>query len=321
MPGAMSDAAHIPVIHDSPEWHEIRARHIGGSEIASLWDLPPGERPGYLTSRFALWHIKAGNAPPPRIDNPRTQWGLRLEAAIADGAAEKEGWEIVKGGYVSDPTTRGLGATLDFVILSDPAEDGPGVLEVKNVSWLVHKKSWGGEPPFHILLQHQHQFAASGYTWGAVAALVDHNDLRVYRYRARPRLIAEIRARVTAFWASIDDGREPPVDGSDSASDVLRSLYPEVIDDAVDMRTCNEWAEAAEALHGAAEARRGANDEYDAAKNRIIRLLDGHRRGWGNGWAVNTTIIPENSGREPKPGERIGAKKEVRKYSAKEMGT
>lgn len=317
----MSNAAHIPIVHDSPEWHVMRARHIGGSEIGALWDLPSDERPGYLLSRFALWHIKAGNAPPPAVDNPRTQWGLRLEAAVADGAAEQEGWEIVKGGYVSDHTTRGLGCTLDFVIQSDPAEEGPGALEVKNVDWMVYKRSWRDEPPPHILLQHQHQLAATGYSWGAVAAFIGGNDLHVYRYKARPRLITEIRARVTAFWASIGAGEEPPPDGSSSASDVLRSLYPEVLDDAIDMGASDEWAGAAKALHDRAEARRDASGAYEEAKNQVVRLLNGHKRGWGAGWTVNTSITPANPGRPPKPGELIGKRTEIRKYTAKGMGT
>jgi predicted phage-related endonuclease len=308
------------VEHDSQAWHDLRARHIGGSEIAALFDLPRGETPAYLTSRFALWHIKAGNAPPLFVDNPRVKWGLKLESVIAEAAAEEFGWTYDKGGYVEDETTSGLGCTLDFVIHSDPDETGPGALEAKNVDWLQHKRSWtGDEPPPHILLQLQHQLAATGYSWGAVVALVGGNDLRCYRYKARPRLIEDIRRRVREFWASIDAGQEPPVDGSDSASAVLAALYPEIIDDSIDMRASNEWAEAAHAFHTAAEARRAANDDYDEAKNRIVKLLDGHKRGWGNGWQVNTAITSPNPGREPKPGELIGKRAEVRKYTAKEM--
>ncbi len=305
--------------HDSPEWHALRARHVGGSEIAALFDLAPEDTPAYLRSKFALWHVKAGNAPPPAVDNPRVKWGLQLEAVIAEAAATENGWSVQKGGYVSDDNCEGLGCTLDYVIDYDPAERGPGALEIKNVDWLVHKRSWETEPPPHILLQHQPQLAATGYEWGAVCCLIGGNDLRVYRYKARPLLIADIRRRVKEFWKSIDEGKEPPVDGSDSAAAVLAALHPQVTDDAVDMRNNNEWAEAAHGLYMAAEARRQANDDYDLAKNRIVQLLGGHKRGWGNGWTVDTKITAENPGREPKPGELIGKRKESRSYTAKEM--
>jgi predicted phage-related endonuclease len=311
--------------HDSPEWHALRARHVGGSEIAALFDLASEDTPNYLRSRFALWHIKSGRVPEPKVDNPRADWGLMLEVAIAAGAAKANNWSIRKGGYVEDNTCPGLGCTLDFIIDEDPEEEGPGDLEIKNVDWMVHKRSWtGDEPPPHILLQHQHQLAATGHTWGAVVALVGGNDLRTYRYKARPKLIEDIRRRVREFWASIDAGKEPPVDGSDSASAVLAALYPEIVDDAVDMRESNEWAEAAHGLYMAAEARRAANDDYDLAKNRVVKLLDGHKRGWGNGWAVNTSITAENPGKaitEAEVGKIVGKRKESRSYTAKEMTT
>jgi predicted phage-related endonuclease len=308
---------HYP--HDSVEWHAIRAKNIGGSEISALFDLPDDQVPAYMMRRFALWHVKAGNAPSPPVDGVRPKWGLRLEAVIADAVAEEHGWEVIKGGYATDPATPGLGCTLDFVIASDTEEDGPGALETKSIDWLIHKRSWtDDEPPPHVLLQLQHQLAATGYSWGAVAALVGGNDLRLYRYKARPKLIAEIRRRVIEFWASIEAGQPPPVDGSDSASAVLASLYPEIIDDAVNMSLSNEWAEAANGLYDAAEARRAAGHAYDEAKNRIVALLDGHRRGWGNGWAVNCSVTPANPGREPKPGELVGKRAETRRYTVKE---
>lgn len=310
------------IIHDSPEWHDLRARHVGGSEIAALFDLKPEDTPNYLTSKFALWHIKAGNAPPLFVDNPRTGWGIRLEAIIAEAAAEENKWSVQKGGYVSDIQCEGLGCTLDYVIDYDPTESGPGALEIKNVDWLVHKRSWNDEPPPHILLQLQHQLAATGYSWGAVCCLIGGNDLRTYRYKARAAIITDIRRRVREFWKSVDENKEPSVDGSTSASSILAALYPEVADDAVDMRENNEWAEAAHGLYMAAEARRNANDEYDLKKNRVAKLLDGHKRGWGNGWAVNTAVTAASLGKEitaADVGKIVGARKESRSFTAKEM--
>ena len=304
--------------HNSPEWHATRARHVGSSEIGGLYNLTPEDTPNYLNSRFSLWHIKKGNAPPTFVDNPRVSWGIRLEAVIAEAAAEENKWSVQKGGYFIDHTCPGLGASLDYVIEYDPTEKGPGVLELKNVDWLVHKRSWQNEPPPHILLQLQHQLAATGYGWGAVCCLVGGNDLRTYRYAARPLLIADIRRRVREFWASIDSDDEPKVDGSESASEVLRALYPEIEDDSIDLRENNEFPEAAHALYMAAEARKTASVAYEEAKNRVIRLLDGHKRAWGGGWSVSTSITPASNGRPAEPGEIIGKRRESRSYTAKE---
>jgi len=314
----MNAPAIIHYPHDSPEWHAARARNLGSSEIAALFDLPNDQVPAYMMRRFALFHVKAGSAPPPVVDGARPKWGLLLEAVIAEAAAEAHGWEVTKGGYVTDATTPGLGCSLDFVIASDPEEDGPGVLETKSIDWLIHKRSWtDAEPPPHILLQLQHQLCATGYSWGAVAALVGGNDLRVYRYKARPKLIAEIRRRVQDFWASIEAGKPPPVDGSDSASAVLASLYPQVVDDAIDMEFSNEWPIAVCDFMAAAERRRAVNVEYDEAKNRVAALLGTHKRGYGGGYSVNVAVIEAKQDRPAEPGEIIKGRAGSRRYAAR----
>lgn len=262
--------------------------------------------------------VKAGRAPPPEVDNARVRWGLRLEPFIAEAAAEENGWIISKGGYVSDATTPGLGCTLDYIV-QEPAQaeielgfSGLGALELKASDWLVHRRAWtDDEPPMHVLLQLQHQLAATGYSWGAVACLIGGNDLRTYRYAARPKLIAEIRARVTAFWQSIRDGKEPPVDGSDGARAVLRAIYPEPEDDAIDLAGDNEWPTLCAELLDLSERRRGLEKDEAARKLAIEQKLAGHRRGFGGGFAASVSIIP--------PAEFVMKRKESRRLNVREV--
>jgi len=301
------------------EWLALRAKYVGASAVAALF----GVQADYQLSEFALWHVKAGSAPEPDISGPRLTWGLKLEEVIGAAAAEEKGWTVRRGRYaIADDCD--LGASLDFEIDADPTGEfeGPGVLETKNVDWLVHKRKWvDEEPPPHILLQLQAQLAATGYTWGAVASLVGGNDLRIYPYAARPTLIAEIKRRVTAFWQSIADGRRPSVDGSAGASHVLAHLYAEPADDAVDMSYSNEWPEAVAGFLAAQKARKEADAGYDLAKNRVVALLGGHKRGWGAGYSVSTAITPAKPDREAAPGEIIKGRAETRRYTAKEMAT
>ena len=125
-----------------------------------------------------------------RIDTTGARW---TSHPAATAAGEREGWTVLPGQYAS---LDGLGATLDRIIAAPGPNDegvaGPGVLELKNVDWIAHRAQWGTEPPAHILVQLQAQLAATGFGWGAVAALVGGNDLHIYRYTARPRLQADI---------------------------------------------------------------------------------------------------------------------------------
>ena len=145
---------------DPAEWHTLRARHIGASEVAILF----GAQPDYMPGLNALWQIKAGRVPPPQVDNPRTRAVLALEDVITALAVEQNGWEVLPGQYASRD---GFGATLDRIIAApgptDEGCEGPGVLELKNVDWIAHRRTWGDEPPLHILLQLQAQLLATGF--------------------------------------------------------------------------------------------------------------------------------------------------------------
>lgn len=293
-------------------WHAARSRVVGGSEVAALFDV----QPDYAMSLYALWHVKAGNVPPPRFENERVAWGLRLEDAIAEGAAEQEGWTIRKGGHVLDPTTPGLGCTLDYIIEGDE----PGALEIKNADWLAHKRDWiGDEPPMHILLQLQHQLAATGYTWGAVACLVGGNQLRIYEYKARPKLIADIRRRVAEFWQSIDEGREPPIDGSAGASAVLRALYPDTTPEIADLSADNELPGICAEYIAHGHARRQAEAAEAEAKNRLIGKLGAHQHALAQGYRISVAVTPAKPDRPARPDEIIKGRAESRRYTVKEF--
>ena len=300
------------------EWHGLRARNVGGSEVAALF----GVQPDYAMSHYALWHVKAGKVPPPVVDNPRADAGLRLERAIAEWAAEQEAWKIEDAGYVTDPTTSGLGCTLDFIIRDhgETEYEGPGLLECKNTDWMVHRRSWvDGEPPLHILLQLQHQLACTGFAWGAVVCLVGGNDLRVYRYNARPKLIADIRRRVAAFWESIAQDQPPPVDGSDSAAAVLRAMYPETTDEIADLRDDNELPEICAGMLHASAKRRDAEKEEAEYKNRLIAKLGPHIAADCEGFRVRVAVTAAKEAAPAPHGYIIPGRKESRRYTIKEF--
>jgi predicted phage-related endonuclease len=306
-----------PVPADRDEWLAMRQKHIGASEIAALF----GVQANYALSHFDLWHVKKGNAPPPFVGGPRVNWGKRLEDVIAEAAAEEFHYTSYKGRFAICDDCHGMSATLDYEVESDPKGEftGPGVMECKAVDWLQHKKTWvDGEPPFQILLQEQAQMACAGYSWGTTPHLIGGNNLQDYRFVARPGLIAEMKARVNAFWQSIRDNIPPPPDGSSCTADILRSLYPEVVDDVIDLSFSNEWPEACADFYAAGESRRDANKVYEGAKNRVVSLLGSHKRGYGAGWSVNTSVTPENPGRPATAGEIIGKRAEIRKYTVKE---
>lgn len=313
------DAFGLPPLRDDA-WHAARARVIGGSEIAALF----GVQPDYALSHYALWHVKAGRIEPPEVSGARPAWGLRLERTIAEAAAEQEGWTVEPRGHVAHPRGIGLGCTLDYIITAgEPGRDTIGVLELKNADWLQHRRAWtDGEPPLHILLQLQTQLACTGATWGAIACLVGGNDLRIYRYEARPKLIADIERRTIAFWQSIADNKPPPVDGSDSAAAALRALYPVMTDEEADLSADNELPDLCARLTHATAARSKAEKEEAALKAGIFAKIGAHKRASTEGFRIKVAVTPENPGVTITPamvGQVINKRKESRRLTVVEV--
>ena len=269
------------------QWLSLRRSNIGASEVACLFDCSP------YTSRYALWQIKAGRIPEPELSGERPKWGLRLEDAIIAAFVEETGcaYAYRRAGYVQHPTVGGLGCTPDFFLVDRggiPIE----IAETKNVDWLQHKRQWGGEPPAHILLQTQAQLACTGMGSVTVVALVGGNDLKHYRFERRPKIIAEIESRVAEFWQSIRDGRDPPVDSSDSTAAALKALYPgdDGDDEPVDMRGDNELPELCADYQRAVNARKDAEADEKAARSAIMAKVGEHRTAFCDGWTIRRSV-------------------------------
>lgn len=259
----------IPIASEA-EWHAIRLKHVGGSESAALM----GCQEDYQLSAFALWQVKSGRIPPPEVTGPRIEAGKRLEGAIAEWIAFGENWKIEQfKGYAECDSFAGMGCTPDFRILN--REEGVGLLQIKNVDSLVHKRKWtNGEPPMSVLIQVQHEMHSTGLKYCYVGALVGGNEPVTYRVDYRPKIGAEIEKRVRAFWDSIKAGQEPAVDGSDTTAAALAAMYPEAEPaKAIDLTQDNEFAIRWGAFKQARMDRQAAEKSEQSSKNWIMAKI------------------------------------------------
>lgn len=305
----------LEITEGTPEWHDIRRKHIGGSEVAGLF----GVQPDFAMSHFTLHQVKAGRIPPPPVeDGPgsRVWFGHKLEPAIARLAAEMYGWEVEKGGYAIDATVPGMGCSLDYVIKEPGAEEtrlgfhGPGVLQLKNSDWLAHRKEWTAkEPPLWILLQLQHEIACSQYGWGCIVCLVGGNELPCYRYAARPRIADAIRDKVRDFWADVRRGRFPSIDKTNSTAEALRATFPSVQDEQpLDMRGDTKFADICGGLLVAQADLASAIENYQGLRNELEAMLEGHTFAECEGFRVRVAVTPAT-----------GKRRETRRVKVREV--
>ena len=256
----------IPVINEE-HWHDLRRRHVGGTESAALFGLSP-----YI-SLFELYHRKVGNLPEPDFSgNDRIFWGKYLEPSIAAGVAHIRGWKVQKvTDYMVNDNCPGHGASLDYEILGDPR--GPGVLEIKTVDFLTFRNDWEDEqPPVQYELQLQTQFACSSYTWGCIAVLIGGNDMKIFDYEARPKTISKIEAKVTKFWRMVKN-RTPPPPVFDVDYDAVSKLYPRAGGGYVNLTGVNAAENACDRYHAASETASEAEKIRKAARAELLTLI------------------------------------------------
>lgn len=297
-------------ITNESHWHELRAKHIGGSEVAALFGRSP------YTTPWQLWMEKAGKLERP-FDERWTRAGKFFEAGIAAWAADKWNMNIHKvEEYHTDDETPGLGATLDYA-----TDDGVPV-EIKFNHWKSADWTCEGDVltqvPESYIWQVQHQLACYGGDYGWLVAFIDGEPRRM-KVRRSERIIQNIRKAVLDFWASISNDKPPSVDYVNDGEALADMLFMNRVHDVTlppDMQErfqkYLEWqallkegetitkALKAELLEAAENAMRGINDRGPKA---IVRC---------GPYKMSLTVVDESPGKLVTPdmvGTHIGGRK------------
>jgi hypothetical protein len=220
-----------------------------------------------------------------------------------------------------------MACSVDYII-AQPGETeqkmgfvGPGVLQIKNSDYLQHRAEWtNSEPPFHIILQLQHEIACTGLSWGAIGVLKGGNEVLVYRYPASAKMATAIRNRVKEFWDDVREGRIPNVDGTDSTADTLKALYPSVPNPIPkDFTGDKEFMNACVGFLNAAANNAQSKKAYDDAKNFLESKLQGVTSAKGDGFSVTVSVPADKPDRFAKEGELIKGRKGGRTIRIREI--
>lgn len=247
------------------EWLAARRDGIGGSDAPAVLGLSPYATP------LRVYHEKIG-MPAEELSPERAEflrWGLLLEQPIAMAYFEATLREVVAPPAftifrsVAHPHRF---ATVDRIVF-DKAR-GAGILEIKNVGpWMADK--WEDGVPDEFLIQHQHQLAVMGLSWGSVAALIAGQRFAFVDIDRDDGLIDIVEPKIDRFWDDIQHQREPKAEAGDS--DLLKRLYPETTGEIItldaDFIALDEERTAADAALKEAERRK------ETASNRIKAAL------------------------------------------------
>jgi putative phage-type endonuclease len=214
-----------------------RAMKIGGSEAAAACGVDPHR------SRLMLWAEKARGFERPETEPMR--WGKLLEPVVyAD--LERQGFELMPcpDAEWSHPKWPWLVGHPDGFAQVGGAR---AVLEIKTAGY------WSGQDwnedagaPLPYLVQAHHYMVLTGCRTTLLACLVGGQRLEVVTVFYDAAVADAMLELELAFIDALRSDTPPPPDGSDSAHDAIRELYPEA--NGATMRLDRATWEAVKAL-------------------------------------------------------------------------
>lgn len=199
-----------------PEWLKIRRQGIGGSDAAAALGLSKWSSP------YSLWTEKTSDTEPVEITNQAMTWGNRLEEAIGHGFAEDTGIPVMRyPAMLRSKQWPWMMVNLDFI-----TADGLAVVECKNVGLRAADQWENDQVPIHYAVQVQHEMAVTGMDSAWLAVLIGGQDPRYIRVERDETVIADMAAKLEAFWHSVTTGTPPTVDESEATKEALALRFP-----------------------------------------------------------------------------------------------
>lgn len=214
------------------EWLTVRRGGIGSSDAAAAVGLNP------YCSALELWLDKTGRGTPkkpdPEDDSSPTYWGSLLEPIVAAHYTRRTGLKVrrVKA-VLQHPQCPWMLANIDREVMSSSEVQ---ILECKTAG--IHgSRLWESGVPEYVQIQVMHQLAVTGKQAADVAVLLGGQELRVHRIQRDEAVIAHLIALEKQFWWHVENDVAPSADGSASADQALRLLFPN------DSGTTVDWSE------------------------------------------------------------------------------
>lgn len=231
-------------------WLEKRKHYVTGTDAGKLIGVSP------YGGKFAVWLDKMGRAAPV-VETPAMKAGKKFESAILQTYAEEMNCKLEHvDGYnliTCDKYPR-LGASLDGW-----NHDLQIPVDAKNIKWKNEKwgDAWTDQFPEYYKAQLQVQMMVTGATFAHLAVMFSGQDFFIYSMEYDEDMAQKILDASDEFWPFVERDKMPEADGSDEATEYIKSEFAR--GDAAAVKDPTE--EILEALKGLQKAKL---DEKDA---------------------------------------------------------
>lgn len=242
-------------------WLEKRKHYVTGTDAGKLIGVSP------FGGKFAVWLDKTGRAEPV-TETPAMKAGKKFESAILQMYAEEmdcklehvDGYQLI----TCDKYPR-LGASLDGW-----NHDLQIPVDAKNIKWKNEKwgDAWTDQFPEYYKAQLQVQMMVTGATFAHLAVMFSGQDFFIYSMEYDEDMAQKILDASDEFWPYVENDQMPEADGSDEATEYIKSEFAR--GDAAAVKDPTE--EVLEALKGLQKAKldeKDAQDRKTEFENRI----------------------------------------------------
>ncbi|MCY9434190.1 YqaJ viral recombinase family protein [Bacillus haynesii] len=210
-------------------WLEARRKGIGGSDISAILGLNKWKSP------IKLYMDKIGESPLEDNESEAARLGNLLEDIVAQEFSRRKGLKVKKrNAILQHEKYPYFLANVDRLIVG--RKEG---LECKTAT--VYKRDeWTADSvPDAYFVQCQWYMCVTGFKKWHLAALILGDVVNPWRFHEIERddeLIRIMEKKAAYFWNEHVSKRvPPPFDGSQSSKDLLDAMYPEQVEDSVDL--------------------------------------------------------------------------------------
>ena len=206
------------------EWKALRRDYIGGSDAASVIGLNP------YKSAYSLWAEKTGKIPEFE-GNLATDVGTYMEDFIAKLFEKETGKKVRRENrsFLNDKYPWAI-ANYDRLIVGEDAG-----LECKFTDSLNLKQYKNGEYPERFYAQCVHYLAVSGKKRWYLAVLIGNKDFKWFCIERDEEEIAALMGEEEKMAVCIKTNTPPMVDGSESTSKSISTIFPDSDGDIVSL--------------------------------------------------------------------------------------
>lgn len=242
-------------------WLEKRKHYVTGTDAGKLIGVSP------YGGKFAVWLDKTGRAAPV-VETPAMKAGKKFESAILQMYAEEMNCKLEHvDGYnliTCDKYPR-LGASLDGW-----NHDLQIPVDAKNIKWKNEKwgDAWTDQFPEYYKAQLQVQMMVTGATFAHLAVMFSGQDFFIYSMEYDEDMAQKILDASDEFWPYVERDKMPEADGSDEATEYIKSEFARG-DTAAVKEPTEEILEALKGLQKAKLDEKDAQNRKTEFENRI----------------------------------------------------